>query len=114
MLRFNLQNSRRYSTISEAEENFGSSNYNELSARESEYESQSDPEAEDKLPMSSVDVTTAHEKCKVDELKWNPSCSSPDKPTRKPFRGMPGINGNVTGSLLEEVRPVHVFNMFLV
>lgn len=26
---------------------------------------------------------------------------------------MPGINGNVTGSLLEEVRPVHVFNMFV-
>jgi 3-deoxy-D-manno-octulosonic-acid transferase len=26
---------------------------------------------------------------------------------------MPGINGNVTGSLLEEVRPVHVFSMFV-
>ena len=26
---------------------------------------------------------------------------------------MPGINGNVTGGLLEEVRPVHVFSMFV-
>lgn len=29
---------------------------------------------------------------------------------KKPSHGVPGINGNVGGHLMEEVRPVHVFN----
>jgi len=63
--------------------------------------------------MGSVDRTTACKKLKVGEWKWHPSCSFPDKPTRKPLHGMPGINRNVTGGLSEEVRPVHFFNMFM-
>jgi hypothetical protein len=77
-----------------------------LSEGDSEYKSQSDPEAEDKLPMGSVDTTTARKKQKVEEWNWHPSCSSPVKSTWKPLHGMPSINGNVTGGLSEEVRPV--------
>jgi hypothetical protein len=32
---------------------------------------------------------------------------------KKPSHGVPGINGNVGGHLLEEARPVHVFNKFV-
>jgi hypothetical protein len=79
----------------------------------SQYECQSDSEAKDKLLTGSGDATNARKKQKVEEWKWNPSCSSPDKPTQKPFHGVPGINCNVTGLLSEEVRPAHVFNMFV-
>jgi hypothetical protein len=74
-----------------------------MSESESEYESQSDPEAEDKLPTGSADTTIVCNKQKVEEWKWNPSCSSPFQPTRKLFCRVPGTKGEVTGGLLEEV-----------
>ena len=40
----------------------------------------------------------------MEEWKWNPSCLSHDKPTKKSFWGVPGINGNIGGCLPEEVR----------
>lgn len=52
-------------------------------------------------------------KQRVEEWKLNSSCSSHDKPTKKPFSGVPGINGNIGLCLWEEVKPVHVFNLFM-
>jgi hypothetical protein len=46
----------------DSEEDFGSANDSELSDSQSQYESQSDLEAEDKLPMSSGDATTVRKK----------------------------------------------------
>ena len=40
-----------------------------------------------------------------------PSCSSSDMLTQKPFVGVCGININVRGCVLEEVRPVNVFSI---
>ncbi|GFG29303.1 hypothetical protein Cfor_03731 [Coptotermes formosanus] len=97
---------------SDSEEDFGSDNNSE-SSDNGQYKSQSVSEAEHKLPTVSGAATTALKKQKVEGWKWNPSCSSPDKPTQKPFRGDPGINSNVTGLLSEEVRPVHIFSMFM-
>ena len=50
----------------------------------------------------------------MEEWKWNPSCSSSDKSTEKPFRGGSGTDSNVTGHLLKEMRPVHILDMFVV
>ena len=86
-------------------EDFGSDNNNELSESESEYESQSDSGAEDKLPTGNVDATTMWKKQREEEWKWNPSCSSHDKITKKPFHGVPGINSNIGRHLSEEKRP---------
>jgi len=58
-------------------------------------------------------IQQLHVKNEVEEWKRHPTCLSPDKPTKKPLRGMPGINGNMTGGLLREVRPVHVFITFV-
>jgi predicted RecB family nuclease len=56
--------------------------------------------------MGSVDATTMWKKQRVEECKWNPSCSSHDKPTKKLFHGVQGINSNTGRHLSEEVRPV--------
>ena len=93
---------------SDSEEDFGS----ELSESESEYESQSDSGAEDKLPMGSVDATIMWKKQRVEEWKWNPSRSSRDKPTKKPFHGVPGINSN-TGRHYQRRRGLYVCNLFM-
>jgi hypothetical protein len=93
---------------SDSGEDFGSDNNNELSESESEYESQSNSGAEAKLPMGSVDATTMWKKQRMEEWKWKPSCSSHDKPTKKTFHGVPGINSNIGRHLSEEVRPVHL------
>jgi hypothetical protein len=98
---------------SDSEEDFCSDNDSESIENDSQCESHSESEAQDKLPKRSVDSTTAQKKQKVEEWMWKPSCSSPDKLTQKPFRGVPGININVTGHLSEEVRPVHLFDMFV-
>jgi len=75
-----------------------------LSESEGEYESQSDSGAEDKLPVGSVLATTMWKKQRVGEWKWNRSCSSHDKPAKKPFHGVPGINSNIARHLSEKVR----------
>jgi len=49
---------------SDSEEDFGIYNNNELSVSESECESQTDLDAEDKLPMGSVVATTMWKKTK--------------------------------------------------
>jgi len=51
----------------DSEEDFGSDNNSGLSDSESEYESQSDPDAEDKLPMHSADETAAWKKQKLEK-----------------------------------------------
>lgn len=89
---------------SDSEEDFGIDNNNELTGSESECESQSDLGAEDELTMGSVVATTMWKKQRVGEWKWNSSCSSHDKSTKKPFHGVPGINSNIVGHLSEKVR----------
>jgi hypothetical protein len=79
---------------------------NELNESLSEYESQSYWGAKDKLPMGSAEATTMWKKQRVEERKWKPSFSSLDKLTKKPFHGVPGINGNTGRCLSQEVRPV--------
>jgi hypothetical protein len=56
--------------------------------------------------MGSVDATTMWKKQRVEECKWNPSYSSHDKPKKKLFHGVRGINSNIGRHLSEEVRPV--------
>ena len=46
-------------------------------------------------------------------MEVKPSCSSHDKTTKNTFWGVPGINGSIGGCLLEEVRPVNVFSLFM-
>lgn len=55
-----------------SEEGYCSDNNNEFSESESEYESQSELGAKDKLPMGRVDATTTWKKQRVEEWKWNP------------------------------------------
>jgi hypothetical protein len=50
----------------DSEEDFGSDNDSQLSESESQYESQSDSEVKDKLPMGSGDATTAQKKQNVE------------------------------------------------
>lgn len=47
------------------------------------------------------------------QKKQNSTQSTPDPPAWKPFHGVCGINSNVAGHLREEMRTVHVLNMFI-
>jgi hypothetical protein len=58
--------------------------------------------------MGSADGTVTWKKQRVEEWKWNPSCLSHDKPTKKPFHGVPDINSNIGKHLSEEVRPLYL------
>jgi len=66
-----------------------------LSESESERESQRGSGAEVELSTGSVDATTVQKKQRVEEWKLTPSYSSHDKPTKKHFCGVPGINGSI-------------------
>jgi hypothetical protein len=68
---------------------------------------------EGKIAMGGCDTITVQKKQKFKEWKQNPTHSSPDPPAWKLFCGVCGINSNVTGHLREEVRTVHVLNMFI-
>jgi hypothetical protein len=99
--------------ISDSQEDFGSDVNDESSESESECESQRGLCAEVELSTGSVDATTVQKKQRVEEWKLNPSCLSHDKPTKKHFCGVLGINGSIGLCLSEEVKPVHVFNLFM-
>jgi hypothetical protein len=54
---------------SDSEEDFGSENNNELSDSEGEYQYQSDPGVEGKLPTNSIAAAAAQKKQRVKEWK---------------------------------------------
>ena len=81
----------------DSEKDFDSGNNNKLSGSENQYEKVI--QRWKILPMASGNATTMWKKQKVEEWKWNPSCSSPDKPTQTPSLGVCGINSKMRGCL---------------